>query len=222
MGSLADALNARREQSRQPRDLQAGEEEREPEVLVGTIGLVAGADHCIAFDETDAAAIVHGDVPIWGIRFTVLTPDRVQMAKSRGASYASCTLDEVRAQVALDPDFDIVVRLLDTDMDEATIRALARFGPAALAPAPQFPLSLRDAVNMHRLNMLTGIPLAILCPIDVSASDLRILRDAGLGCMLLSRGATPDDVAAVKQQIAELPAVVPYLDEDGAAPLSNR
>ncbi|MYD72965.1 MAG: hypothetical protein F4Y11_01460 [Chloroflexi bacterium] len=179
--------------------------EHEPEVLVGTFGFVAGADHCIAFDETDLSKIEQAAPPLWGVRFTVLTTDRVRMAKSRGASYASCTIDEAQAEVALDPTFDIVVRLLDTDMDEATLRALTRFGPAALSPAPQFPLSLRDAVNLHRLGALTGTPLAILCPIDVSASDLEVLRDAGLGCMLLSRGATPEDVAAVKQRILGLP-----------------
>lgn len=215
MGKLADAISARRAESRQGRDVRADAREREPEVLVGTIGFVAGADHCIAFNEADVKDIEQGEVPVWGIRFTVLTADRVQMAKSRGASYASCTLDEVRAEVALDPDFDIVVRLLDTDMDEATVRALARLRPSAISPVPQFPLSLRDAVEMHRLGMLTGIPLAILCPIDVSASDLEILRDAGLGCMLLSRGATADDVATVKRRIAELPARTPGRNEDG-------
>ena len=206
MGKLANAISARRNESRQERDARALEEGRVPDVLVGTIGFVPGADHCIAFNDIDLAAIERADVPLWGIRFTVLTPDRVQMAKSRGASYASCTIDEVQAEVALDPDFDIVVRLLDTDMDEANLRALARFEPAAISPAPQFPLSLRDAANLHRLGTLTGVPLAILCPIDVSSSDLKVLRDAGLGCMLLARGATPDDVAAVKQRIAELPA----------------
>ncbi|MDE2744689.1 MAG: hypothetical protein OXI41_01715 [Chloroflexota bacterium] len=206
MGQLAEAISARLQQGRQERDAQAGGVEREPDVLVGTIGFVAGADHCIAFNEDDAAEIEQADVPIWGIRFTVLTTDRVAMAKARGASYASCTIDEAQADAALDPEFDIVVRLLDTDMDEATLRALARFGPTALAPAPQFPLSLRDGANMQRLQMLTGIPLAILCPIDVSASDLEILRNAGLGCMLLARGATSEDVAAVKQKIARLPA----------------
>ena len=206
MGKLANAISARREESRQGRDIQAGEQLRVPEVLVGTIGFVSGADHCIAFNDTDLTEIEQADVPVWGIRFTVLTADRVQMAKWRGASYASCTIDEVQAEVALDPDFDIVVRLLDTDMDEATLQALARFEPAAISPALQFPLSLRDAVNLHRLGTLTGVPLAILCPIEVSSSDLEVLRDAGLGCMLLARGATPDDVAAVKQRIAELPA----------------
>ncbi|MDE2989038.1 MAG: hypothetical protein OXT70_13455 [Chloroflexota bacterium] len=205
MGQLADAISARLQQDRQERGAQTGAAELEPDVLVGTIGFVPGADHCIAFNEDDAADIEQSGVPIWGIRFTVLTTDRVTMAKARGASYASCTIDEAQADAALDPDFDIVVRLLDTDMDEATLRALARFQPTALAPAPQFPLSLRDGANMQRLQMLTGIPLAILCPIDVSASDLKILRDAGLGCMLLSRGATPDDVAAVKQRILGLP-----------------
>ncbi|MDE2968440.1 MAG: hypothetical protein OXS30_13260 [Chloroflexota bacterium] len=205
MGQLADAIDARQQQSRQGRDARTGEARNAPEVLVGTIGLVAGADHCIAFNEDDAADIEQASVPIWGIRFTVLTSDRVAMAKARGASYASCTINEAQAEVALDPDFDIVVRLLDTDMDEATLRALARFRPTALAPAPQFPLSLRDAANMQRLRMLTGIPLAILCPIEVTASDLEIMRDAGLGCMLLARGATSDDVAAVKQRIADLP-----------------
>lgn len=205
MGQLADSINARQQESRRGQSDRVGEVEREPEVLVGTIGFVAGADHCIAFNETDLAEIEQADFPLWGVRFTVLTADRVRMAKSRGASYASCTIDEAQAEAVLDPDFDIVVRLLDTDMDEAALRALTRFGPAALSPAPQFPLSLRDGANLQRLQMLTGIPLAILCPIDVSASDLEVLRDAGLGCMLLTRGATPDDVAAVKQRILGLP-----------------
>lgn len=205
MGNLADEIELRRTQSRQQRRVRSGDETVEPEVLVGAIGFVEGADHCVAFNETDMAEIEQSDVPIWGIRFTVLTSDRVELARSRGASYASCTLDEARAEVALDPDFDIVVRLLDTDMDEAALRALARLRPAAVSPAPQFPLSMRDAVNLHRLGTLTGVPLAVLCPIDVSASDLEILRDAGLGCMLLARGATPEDVAAVKQRIAALP-----------------
>jgi len=174
-------------------------------VLVGTIGFVPGADHCIAFNEDDAAEIERSDAAIWGIRFTVLTAERAAMAKARGASYASCTLDEVLADVALDPEFDIVVRLLDTDMDEATLQALAQFDPAAISPAPQFPLSLREAVNLRRLGALTGVPLAILCPIDVSAEDLRVMRDAGLGCMLLARGATASDVATIQRRIADLP-----------------
>ena len=205
MANLIDAINARQRRSRETQAVGDSVEDREPEVLVGTIGFVEGADHCIAFNESDVAEIEQGDVAIWGVRFTVLTADRVQEAKSRGASYASCTIDEVQAEVTLDPDFDIVVRLLDADLDEATLRALSLFGPAAISPAPQFPLSLRDGANMQRLRMLTGIPLAILCPLDVSASDLEVLRDAGLGCMLLARGATSDDVAAVKQRIAALP-----------------
>lgn len=209
MGQLANAINARRRQQQRAIGAPSAEQERQSEVLVGTIGLVAGADHCIAFNETDLAEIEQGDVPIRGIRFTVLTADRLRMARSRGASYASCTLDEVQANVALEPELDIVVRLLDTDMDETTLQALARFAPAAISPTPQFPLSLRDAVNLHRLGAVTGIPLAILCPIDVSAGDLEIMRDAGLGCMLLSRGATPDDVAAVKQRIIDLPPRTP-------------
>lgn len=199
MGRLADAISSRWEQVRQ----QDGR--RDPDVLVGTIGFVPGADHCIAFNEDDAAEIERAGVPIWGIRFTVLTAERVAMAKARGASYASCTLDEVLADVALDPEFDIVVRLLDTDMDEATLQALAHFGPAAISPAPQFPLSLREAVNLQRLGALTGVPLAILCPVNVSADDLKIMREAGLGCMLLDRGATASDVATIQQRIAELP-----------------
>lgn len=191
MGLLADAINTRSEKG---------------EVMVGSIGYVAGADFCMAFTEADAVEIERGDVPIWCIRFTVLTPDRVREAKSRGASWVSCTLDELQAEVALDPEFDFVVRLLETDMDESSFRALARMGPAAISPAPQFPLSLRDAVNVHRLATITGIPLAIICSVEVSASDLEILRDAGLGLLALPRGATPDDVAAVKRRIAELPA----------------
>ncbi|MXY87075.1 MAG: sodium-independent anion transporter [Chloroflexi bacterium] len=113
MGQLADAISARLQQDRQERGAQTGAAELEPDVLVGTIGFVPGADHCIAFNEDDAADIEQSGVPIWGIRFTVLTTDRVAMAKARGASYASCTIDEAQADAAL-----------DTDMDEATLRTL--------------------------------------------------------------------------------------------------
>ena len=124
MGMLAEAIRARRQQRQRWDGGQLSEQERESEVLVGTIGFVAGADHCIAFNEADLVEIEQRDVPIRGIRFTALTADRLRMARSRGASYASCTLDEVQANVALDPGLDIVVRVLDAEIDEASARGV--------------------------------------------------------------------------------------------------
>ena len=201
MGKLADAMHARR----RPPGIRAGDEAFETQVMVGTIGFVEGADHCVALNDDDLAELEQSEAPIWGIRFTVLTPGRAELAKSRGASYVSCTLEEIRADVALGSGLDLFVRLMNADMDEATLRALARLEPVAIAAIPQFPLSLGDAVRLHRLGMITGVPLATPCPVDVSSGDLEVLRDAGLGSMLLPRGATADDVAAVKQRLANLP-----------------
>ena len=64
MGELADAIDARRQQSRQAHGDRAVDEAGDCEVLMGTIGFVAGADHCSALNESDMTAIEQVDAPI--------------------------------------------------------------------------------------------------------------------------------------------------------------
>ena len=87
MANLIDAINARQRRSRETQAVQDSAEDREPEVLVGTIGFVEGADHCIAFNQSDLAEIEQGDVRLWGVRFTVLTA-----GQGAGSEVARCVL----------------------------------------------------------------------------------------------------------------------------------
>ena len=81
MGKFADAIRDRRKSRQRRLGFGAAAEEKQPSMLVGTIGVVDGADFCLALSEDDIAAAELGDVAVWGTRLDELTPDKVAGAK---------------------------------------------------------------------------------------------------------------------------------------------
>lgn len=218
MGKFADAIRDRRKGGQRRLGFGAGSEERQPTMLVGTIGVVEGADFCLALNDDDCAAAESSDVAVWGTRLDGLTTDNVHAAKERGAAFVSFELDGARADAMLDEDLDFVVRLSDLRIDEADARALGSLRPAELAVEVEFPVGLGAILELRRLALLTSAPLGVKCPTDISAGDIEALRDSGVAVFVLERDASPDDVSAVKQRIADLPERKPKRNED-AQPL---
>ena len=206
MGKLADALKERR-QSRQRRlGFGAPTQERPPEMLLGTVGLVDGADFCLALTELEAAAAAESDTALWGARLVVLTPESAASAKAAGASFVSFVLDDARADAMLDEEIDYIIRLLNVDVDESGARALGSLRPAMIGvEALELPLSASDIIQLRRLAMFAAAPISVTTTAEISAGDIQALRDSGVSALLLSEGATAEEVAAVKQRIAELP-----------------
>ena len=218
MGKLADAIRERRQNRQRRLGFGAATEERLPSMLVGTIGIVDGADFCLAVSDEDASATASADVPLWGRRLDALTAEGVAGAKEQGASFVSFTLDAASADGVLDEDVDYVVRLHDLRIDEADARAIGSLSPAEIAVEVEFPLSLSTVLNLRRLAILAASPIGLKCPVDISPGDVQALRDSGVAVLVLGAKATAADVAALKQRIAELPERKPKRDED-ARPL---
>lgn len=218
MGKFADAIRDRRKGGQRRLGFGAASEQRQPTMLVGTIGVVEGADFCLALNDDDRAAAAASDVAVWGTRLDALTADNVGEAKESGAAFISFDLDGARADAMLDEDLDYVVRLGDLRIAEADARALGSLRPAELAVEVEFPVGLGAILELRRLALLTSAPLGVKCPTDVSAGDIEALRDSGVAVFVLDRDVSSDDIAAVKQRIADLPERKPKRDED-ARPL---
>ncbi len=218
MGKFADAIRDRRKGRQRRLGFGAAAEERQPSMLVGTVGVVDGADFCLAFSESDEADMQSAGVELWGARLEALTTENVAGAKERGAAFVSFVLEGARADAMLDEDIDYVVRLPGPRIDEADARALGSMGPAEIAVPLQFPLSLQSVLDVRRLALFASVPMGTVCPTDISAGDIEALRDSGFALLALAPGASADDVAAVKQRILDLPERKSKRDED-AQPL---
>lgn len=218
MGKFADAIRDRRKSGQRRLGFGASSEERQPSMLLGTVGMVEGADYCLAMTESDAGAAESAGVSLWGARLIALTPDSVSNAKAHGAAFVSFLLEDARADAMLDQEMDYVVRLIEPRIDEADARALGSLRPAAIAPSVDFPLSLSAVLDLRRLALFASSPLGVICPADVSAGDIEAMRDSGVATLVLAEGASADDVKSVQQRIMDLPERKSNRDED-AQPL---
>ena len=218
MGKFADAIRDRRKSRQRRLGFGAAAEERRPSMLVGTVGVVDGADFCLAFSESDEADMQSAGAELWGARLEALTTENVAAAKERGAAFVSFVLEGARADAMLDEDIDYVVRLAGPRIDEADARALGSMRPAEIAVPLQFPLSLQSVLDVRRLALFASVPMGTVCPTDISAGDIEALRDSGFALLALAPGASAEDVAAVKQRILDLPERKSKRDED-AQPL---
>ena len=213
MGKLADAIRDRRKRRPRRMGFGASAEAPQPALLVGAADAVVGADFGLALSDDAVAALSAGD-GWWGVRLDALTTESLVSAKEAGASFVAFDVDSARADAVLDEDVDYVVRLSGDRLDEADARALATLRPAVIAADIGFPLSLRDALELRRLSLLTGTPLGAICPADVSSGDLEALRDSGVAAIVLAEGASADDVSAVRERVTKLPERKPRRDDD--------
>ena len=218
MGKFADAIRDRRKSRQRRLGFGAAAEEPQASMLVGAIGVVEGADFCLALSEDDIAAVESADVELWGTRLDALTAESVAQAKERGAAFVSFELAGARADGLLDEDIDYVVRLDDLRLEEADARALGSLRPAEIAVEVEFPLGLGAILDLRRLAMFASAPVGVKCPSDISAGDIEALRDSGVAVLVLGPGATVEEIAAVRQRVTELPERKPKRD-DGAQPL---
>lgn len=218
MGKFADAIRDRRKSRQRRLGFGAASDERQPSILVGAMGIVEGADFTLALSESDASAAESAGVELWGERLDALTSESVSDAKERGASFVSFLLDDARADAMLDEDMDYVVRLTDLRIEEADARALGSLRPAEIAVAVDFPVGLSAILDLRRLALFASAPLGVKCPADISAGDIEALRDSGVAVFVLDDGVSADDLAAVKQRIADLPERKSRRDEN-AQPL---
>lgn len=212
MGKLADAIRQRRRRSQRRLGFGAAQEGGGRTMLIATAGEVAGAEICL-LDAPD-----EGAAALWGLNADGLDADARQAAAEQGAAFlvvGSTSADG--AALLLERGVDLVLRL-DADHTDDELAAFATLRPTlAVAPNPDFPLSVSAVAGLRRIVSRVGAPLGVMISEEVSDADLELLRDSGVAAPMLPLGATADDVKALAERLEALPERKPDARTDAPA-----
>lgn len=212
MAKFGDAIRDRRKTRQRRMGFGAGAAEQGPSILVGSLGVVEGADFFVLL-EGDETSVEIEEGQLWGMRVAAATLDRVAAAREAGAAFATIWLEYSRAEALLDDQMDYVIRVPHTRLEDSDARALAGLRPTLVSPDVEFPLRMRGLLELRRMGLLTGAGLGIIVPPDISAQDLELLRDSGVVAILIEH-ASVEEIAAVKARVAGLPEHKTPRDED--------
>lgn len=212
MGKFEDAIRDRRKTRQRRLGFGAATEGQGPSILVGSLGAVEGADFFVLL-EGDETSVEIEPGQLWGMRVAAATLDRVIAAREAGAAFATIWLEYSRAEALLDEQMDYVIRVPQTRLEDSDARALAGLRPTLVSPNVEFPLRMRGLLELRRIGILTGSAMGITVPPDISAQDLELLRDSGVVTILLEH-ASAEEIAAVKERVADLPEHKTQRDED--------
>jgi hypothetical protein len=96
------------------------------------------------------------------------------------------------------------VLVLSGDIEDTPLRLLGDLGlDALIVSAPEGPLTVEQLLAVRRVSALTRTPLLAATNPDVDVRTLELLRDSGVGGVIVDDAGK---LAAVKERIAALPA----------------
>lgn len=200
MGKLADAIRQRRRRSQRRLGFGAAQDGGGRTMLIATSGHVEGAEICL-LDAPD-----EGVSALWGLNADDLDADGRKAAAEQGAAFfvvGSTSADG--AALLLERGVDLVLRL-DAEHSDDELAALATLRPTlAIAPNPEFPLSVPAVAGLRRIASRIGAPLGVMLAGEVSDADLELLRDSGVAAPMTPPGATAEDVRALVEHLEALP-----------------
>ena len=169
-----------------------------------------------ALDARSLAPIVAKAAVPLGIETPTIDRAALNAAQEAGVDFVLAPLAGAMADALTPRALDCILRI-DPAAPAETLRALGTLRVALLAlPALPVPLSVEAVVQVRRVAMLSGLPLAVPVSPDLEAGSLEALRDAGVALLLVD-GPTPDQAAALRERIAALPS--PERRRDRAAVL---
>ena len=161
----------------------------------------------------DAAAVAGSDA-LAGVELSPLTPEGAEAAERAGAAFVVYDPDDADAEALLRVDLDYVLRLPARSIEDSELRVVASLRQAlVIAPAVSAPMSVAALIALRRIGLGVGAPLAVPVPATATTRLLEVLRDSGVVVLLLE-SPSPDDVAALRARIAELPVRPRRHDDD--------
>ena len=213
MGKLADLIRQARSGGRRPMGFGAARGRAAGPaggLVIAAVGDAPnGADLLVrsveALDAQSLAPMVaEAAVPL-GIETPTLDRAALNAAQEAGVDFVLAPLAGAMADVLTARALDCILRI-DPTAPADTLRALGTLRVALLAlPALPLPLSVEALVQVRRVAMLSGLPLAVPVSPDLEAGSLEALRDAGVALLLVD-GPTPDQAAALRERITALPS----------------
>ena len=171
-------------------------------MLIGVQGKpVAGADFVLTPKPANG---IDGDT-LLGVEPEELTAQSVGEAEAAGAAFVVVRPASARADAMLSENLDYALRVPDEAREETELRALATLRPTlAFGPSVSEPLTLPALIEIRRLAMLLGAPLAVGVPADADDGTLEALRDSGVVALVLQK-ASGKAIKTLRERIANLP-----------------
>ncbi len=162
----------------------------------------AGADLAMLPDATSVA----GCDALAGVELSPLTTEGAAAAEEAGAAFVVYDPDEADAEALLRVKLDYALRLPARPIEDGELRAVASLRPAlVIGPAVAGPMPVAGLIELRRIGLGVGAPLAVAIPATAGAGLLEVLRDSGVVALVLE-SPSADEVAALRARIAELPA----------------
>lgn len=187
--------------------------------------LIAGGGAASAEEAARAAA---GTKAVVGARLDSLDAGTAAALRDAGVDFVAAPLDAVAATAMVNGRPGIV-GVIDMGIDDGELRSIALLElDGAFVEGPATGLTLAQQARLARVATGAGVPLVLACPADATIDELRVLRDAGAGAIVVPEGTPAEALAelakrleavpprkAAEREIALLPSVEPhYHDEE--------
>ncbi len=176
----------------------------------------AGADVAIvrasggsnAAKEAKAAAGKNND-SVLGVWLSELDEGTSTALAQAACDFVIGTLEGTVA-TAVDTDRMGQVLVAASSMDDAILRALGSLGlDALLVEHGKGAMSLADQLQLVRLASFASTPLLVTVAAEAPVNELRVLRDSGAACVLLSAGSSAAEIDAMSDRLRAVPARKP-------------
>lgn len=216
MNKLAERLrHARRRGGRRLGFGGAGDPEGASRgLLIAARGTPANGVDLAILPSPDAVAGA-GDA-VLGVEAIPLTAADAEAAEDAGATFVVYDPDQAEAEALLREELDYVLRLPDRAIEDSELRAVGSLRPTlVIGPAGEEPMPVARLIELRRIALTVGAPLAIPVPADASRALLEVLRDSGV-IVLLLEDPSADQVGALRIRIAELPVGPRRRDDDSS------
>ena len=218
MNKLAERIrHARRRGGRRLGFGVAGEPEGASRgLLIAARGAATEAVDLAILPEAGAVSET-GDV-VLGVEASPLTASDAEAAETAGAAFVVYDPDQAEAEALLREKLDYVLRLPDRAIEDSELRAVGSLRPAlVIGPASEEPMPVARLIELRRIALTIGAPLAVPIAADAGRDLLEVLRDSGVVVLVLD-APSGEQVEVLRGRIAELP-VGPRRRDDDSAPV---
>ena len=230
MNKLSEAFKkSRKSDGGRPLGFAPSNEAKHRSILVGvhagsdaasaTTAIKAGADFAVVHtdDGTSAASAISaaeaGDAFI-GAHVGTLREGEGEKLAEAGCGFIVVDPAQTSAAEADQDDVGLVIPV-DISAEDSALQTLARLDPdAVVVPEEIGEITLSRRAALLRTSALTGKRLFVKTGAGITSADLKVLRDSGVGAVIVPDSTSEADLTGLIRRIEDLPARK-SADDDG-------
>ena len=156
---------------------------------------------------------------LWGVRARDVSQESAKHLKEKGCDFIVFDGEATEAAVLNDKDLGKIVEV-SPDLSEEMARAIhdMPFDVALFTPAGDLlPLTIGKMMSIHQVRGMIAKPFVMAAPTELGASELEVIRNAGIAGLLLD-DYSAEDIDRIRGAAASLPRRRSRPDHDALVP----